>query len=75
MVECYSFNMWNMSLSQLFGKSPKINFICGECQMYNEGRIPIRAIELGKPFLKCSYCNTINHIPICINYEKEDYDE
>ena len=49
MVECKNFNMWSMSISQLFGYSPKINFICGKCDSYNETRIPIAAIKLDRP--------------------------
>ena len=41
MVECKDFYMWNMSISQLFGYTPKINFICGKCDSFNEDRIPI----------------------------------
>lgn len=70
MVECKNFNMWSMSLSQLFGYSPKINFICGNCDSYNEARIPIAAIKLDKPYVKCKNCEEINYIPIEINMEE-----
>lgn len=49
MVECHSFNMWSMSLSQLFGKTPKVTYKCGKCLHYNEGRMSIRQVEVGDP--------------------------
>lgn len=70
MVKCKSFSMWSMSLSQLFGYSPKINFICGKCDSYNEERIPMQAIILERPYVKCKNCNEINYIPIKMNMEE-----
>ena len=70
MVKCKSFSMWSMSLSQLFGYSPKINFICGKCDSYNEERISMQAIILKRPYVKCKNCNEINYIPIEMNMEE-----
>ena len=70
MVKCKNFSMWSMSLSQLFGYSPKINFICGKCDSYNEERIPMQAIILERPYVKCKNCNEINYIPIKMDMEE-----
>ena len=43
-VECEDFSMLNMSLSMIFGKSPKIKYLCGKCGRYNEGRLNISEI-------------------------------
>lgn len=59
--------MWNMSISQLFGYTPKINFICGECDSFNEDRIPIAAVKLNRPYIKYLNCGEINYIPIQFN--------
>lgn len=75
MVECYSFNMWNMSLSQFFGKTPKINYICGKCRHYNEGRMSVRQVEIGDPYLICNCCGTVNYIPIHYKQGDSDYEE
>ena len=50
MVECHSFNMWSMSLAQIFGKTPKVSYICGECGHYNDGRMSVRQVEWGDPY-------------------------
>jgi phage FluMu protein Com len=60
MVKVKDLSMWNLSLSMLFGKSPKIRYICGKCNMYNETRISTTAVELGRPYVKCSHCGEIN---------------
>lgn len=69
MVMCRDFNMWNMSISQWFGKTPKISFICGECGNYSAGRIDVRAVQMGYPHIECKYCGEINYIPIVYNNE------
>jgi len=66
MYTCKRFEMYNMSLSTLFGKSPKISYICEKCNYYNETRISIRAIKSGSPYTQCKTCGAINRIPIQI---------
>lgn len=66
MYNCKRFEMYSMSLSSLFGISPKISYICGKCNGYNETRIPLEAVELGRPYSKCEICGAINKIPIRI---------
>ena len=37
-VQCKNFEMWNWSPMMLIGKTPKIKFVCGECEKISEGR-------------------------------------
>lgn len=64
MVECKDFSMYSLSPMMLFGKTPKIKFICRACGMYNESRMPLGAVQYGLPTVKCDYCNEVNYIPI-----------
>lgn len=61
MVNVRSLQMWNMSISMLYGKSPKIKYICGECGAYNETRMSLNAVKIGKPYAVCAYCGEINN--------------
>ena len=36
-VQCKNFEMWNWSPMMLIGKTPKIKFVCGECEKISEG--------------------------------------
>ena len=65
-VRCKCFSMFDMSLSTLFGESPKIKYICGNCEGHNETRIPVESIEYGRPYTRCKFCGTTNVIPIHI---------
>ena len=67
MVNCRDASLWSMSVSMLFGKSPKIEFICGNCGRHNTGRISIEAVERHKPYMICSHCGEVNNIPINLN--------
>lgn len=60
MVNVRDLEMWNMSLSMLVNKSPKIKYICGNCGSYNETRISLNAVKRNKPYVVCSYCGEIN---------------
>ncbi len=66
-VMCNYFEMHSNSLSVFFDKSPKIHFICGDCGMYSTGRIPLENIAIGKPYICCKRCGTVNEIPIEFN--------
>lgn len=74
MVECSGFNMWSMSIAQLFGKTPKVSYICGRCGHYNEGRMSMRQVEWGDPYLICNCCGEANHIPIHLT-SGDDFDD
>ena len=73
MVKCNNFEMWNMSLNQLFGKTPLVKFICGQCGHYSEGRMSVSQVRAGDPYLACDYCGTINYIPIEYSNPNGDY--
>ena len=60
MVKVRELEMWNISLSMLLNKSPKIRYICGKCGSYNETRIPLATVRFKKPYVVCSYCGEIN---------------
>lgn len=64
MVNCKDAILWNFSLSMLFGKSPKITFLCGNCGKYNYGRISMKAIQNHKPYMICEHCGEVNNIQI-----------
>ena len=67
---CKNATMNRTSISVLFGKSPLISYVCGKCNLYNEVRIPIRAIQLDKPYVRCENCNCLNYIPVELNSNK-----
>ena len=48
-VTCERYRMLNMSLSTLFGKTPKIEYTCGSCGAYNTTRLPMESVRLGRP--------------------------
>lgn len=64
MVRCKTFEMWSMSISQFFGKTPLVKFICGHCNHYSEGRMSVSQVRAGDPYLACKCCGTVNYIPI-----------
>lgn len=67
MVNVRDLTMWNMSLSMLVNKSPKIKYICGKCGSYNETRISVTAIKLNRPYVVCACCGEINNTGLTIN--------
>jgi hypothetical protein len=73
MVKVKNLQMFNLSLSMLFGKSPKIHYICGKCNSYNETRISVCAVELGRPYVTCSHCGEINDTGLTLGRLGDDY--
>jgi DNA-directed RNA polymerase subunit RPC12/RpoP len=61
MVNVRKLDMWNMSVSMLIGKSPKISYVCGKCGMYNKARISTNAIKMGSPYVVCEHCGEVNN--------------
>lgn len=61
MVNVKALEMWNVSLSMLVNKSPKIKYICGKCRSYNTTRISLTAVKLGRPYVICECCGEINN--------------
>lgn len=67
MVNVKSISMWNISVSMLFGKSPKIEYICGKCGGYNKDRISMKSVRLGRPYVVCKYCREINNTGLILD--------
>lgn len=61
MVNVKALEMWNMSISMLAGKSPKIRYKCGKCRRYNSTRISLQAVKAGNPYVVCAHCGTVNN--------------
>ena len=51
---------WNMSLTQLFGESPKFTIVCGNCQCAFKSRTEL----VDEPRVMCPHCSSINRIPL-----------
>lgn len=63
-VKAKSYNGWNTSISMLFGKSPKINILCGECFSYFSVRFTPSDFSCGSPRAFCTNCGTRNIVSI-----------
>lgn len=64
MVLCKQFEMYSVSLSMLFGMSPKVDFQCGSCGRWSSGRSDIGNINRnGGLYVQCKCCGEINKIP------------
>lgn len=64
-VKCRKFQCYTMSIAQLFGRTPKVEFICGECRKYNAKRAYTANCYNGVE-LACDSCGTLNELPICM---------
>jgi hypothetical protein len=60
------FEMWNMSISMLFGKTPKVHMVCGKCSHYFSKRFNFSDFRDGNPKTLCPNCYTVNYVPIVI---------
>ena len=67
MVNVKQLQTWSMSISMFAGKSPKIKYTCGDCGAYNETRIALNAIRIGKPYVLCAYCGEINNTGLTLS--------
>jgi DNA-directed RNA polymerase subunit RPC12/RpoP len=56
--------MWNTSITTLWGKSPKVEMICGKCSYHFSKRFDLIEFKVGYPRVICPYCNTLNSVPI-----------
>ena len=64
MVKAKQYELWNMSVSMLFGVSPKITFKCGTCSHWSSGRASMANINRNNGLLiACPYCGETNKIP------------
>ena len=62
-VKCKDAELFNMSVSMLFGKSPKCNIQCGNCEYWFSKRFDIINGKL-EAIGMCPYCDAINTVPI-----------
>lgn len=60
------YEMWNMSISTLWGKSPKVKMVCGKCSCSFSRRFKPIDFQNGFPNTLCPCCNTLNSVPITI---------
>lgn len=56
---------WNMSISMLFGTSPKFHIQCGKCLRWFSRRFDMD--DFPHPITKCPYCRTANEVPLKYN--------
>lgn len=62
-----AFSTWNTSISFIFGKTPKVTIICGECYFQFSRRFQTQDFNGRKnPRALCPKCNSINVIPISV---------
>lgn len=59
-VNAKSVSGFNMSISMLFGKSPLLTIVCGNCQYTFQTRTP--TIDYAKAL--CPACNCLNKLPL-----------
>lgn len=58
-LQCYS-----ASPSMLFGLSPKVTMICGNCSHAFSKRFKMIELYYDNPKTRCPDCNTLNVVPI-----------
>jgi hypothetical protein len=69
-VQVKCFEMWKTSISILWGKSPKVNMICGECFYPFARRFDFADFRNGYPRTVCPDCHTVNYVPIVMKSVK-----
>lgn len=65
-VTVKAFESWNMSLSTLFGKTPKIKMLCGNCTGYFSRRFDVYEVNRRFPRAVCPHCGVVNKVPMKI---------
>jgi hypothetical protein len=64
MVTCKQAEMFTMSVSMLFGMSPKVVFQCGACGNWSSGRGNTATVNRnGGLLIPCNCCGETNKIP------------
>lgn len=66
-IQVKDFDGWNMSISTLWGKSPKITMVCGKCSYTFSRRFESIDFRIGYPKAMCPNCRTINYVPITVS--------
>lgn len=67
MVNVKSILMLDINRYIRFTRSSRIKYICGKCENSNLGRISIRAIRIGKPYMTCKHCNELNNTGLTLD--------
>lgn len=65
-IQVKSFEMWNMSIAMMWGKTPKVNMVCGDCSYHFSRRFGVEDFLNEYPKTLCPYCETVNYVPITI---------
>jgi uncharacterized Zn finger protein len=60
MVRARNISGFSVSLSMIFGQSPKITYNCGACGHTNSARMSLEALQRGKPYVVCAKCGEVN---------------
>ena len=63
-VDVKGLEIWNTSISMLWGKSPKAKMFCGKCSYYFKKRFDMVEIRKRNPKVICPACQTVNVVPI-----------
>jgi hypothetical protein len=67
-VRVRNYSTWETSISLLFGKTPKVTMICGECDYQFSRRFEPIDFRGGKfPRVMCQRCQTINVVSIGVH--------
>lgn len=66
-VRVKDFECWSTSISFLFGKTPKVNMICGHCSSYFSKRFTPTDFRNGYPHAMCPTCTTVNYVPLTVS--------
>lgn len=53
-----------MSIAQLWGKTPKVDIVCGNCNYSFSKRFDVSECEGQNPCVMCSKCGEINSVPV-----------
>lgn len=61
------YEMWNTSITMLWGKSPKVRMICGNCDYSFSKRFEPIDFRTGYPKALCPCCHTLNTVPIMVS--------
>jgi hypothetical protein len=66
-IRVKDFECWNMSVSMLWGRTPKVEMICGYCNHYFTKRFSFYEMRHGNPKVMCPHCYTVNYVPIVVS--------
>jgi hypothetical protein len=61
-----NFECWNMSISMLWGKTPKVSMLCGKCYYSFSRRFEPIDFRNGYPKALCPSCSAVNYVPITV---------